>query len=124
MIKGEIKRAAYPNHVWTYEFIDDVTEKGSQIRILNVVDEFSREYLVFRVGRSITSYDVIEVLEYLFLKRGIAKCIRSNNGTEFIANAIKEWLSRQGVRSILDNPGNPWEDSYTESFQGKLRTNA
>jgi putative transposase len=120
-IKGEMKRAAYPNHVWSYDFIDDVTEKGNQIRILNVVDEFSRECLAIRVGRSITSQEVIEVLEYLSLKRGMAEYIRSDNGPEFIARAIKEWLFKHGVRSIFINPGSPWENSYIESFHGKLR---
>jgi putative transposase len=120
-IKGEMKRAEYPNHVWTYDFIDDVTERGNQIRILNVVDEFSRECLAIRVGRSITSQEVIEVLEYLSLKRGMAEYIRSDNGPEFIARAIKEWLERHGVRSIFINPGSPWENSYIESFHGKLR---
>jgi len=120
-IKGEMKRAAYPNHVWTYDFIDDVTERGNQIRILNVVDEFSREYLAVRVGRSITSDEVIEVLEYLSLKRGVAENIRSDNGPEFVAHAVKEWLSKHAVRSIFINPGSPWENSYIESFHGKLR---
>jgi putative transposase len=119
--KVEMQRAAYPNHVWTYDFIDDVTERGSQIRILNVVDEFSREYLAVRVGRSITSQEVIEVLDYLSLKRGMVEYIRSDNGPEFIAKAVKEWLSKHAVRSIFINPGSPWENSYIESFHGKLR---
>jgi putative transposase len=119
--KAEIKRAEYPNHVWTYDFIDDATEKGRQIRILNVIDEFSREYLAVRVGRSITSQEVIEVLEYLSIKRGMAEYIRSDNGPEFIAKAVKSWLSKNGARSIYINPGSPWENSYIESFHGKLR---
>jgi putative transposase len=121
VIRGEMKRAAYPNQVWTYDFIDDVTEKGHQIRILNIVDEFSRECLAIRAGRSITSVEVIEVLDYLSLQRGIAEYIRSDNGPEFIAHAIKEWLSSHGAKSIFINPGCPWENSYIESFHGKLR---
>lgn len=121
VIKGEMKRAAYPNHVWTYDLMDDVTEKGNQIRILNVIDEFSRECLVIRAGRSITSHDVIEVLDYLSLRRGMAKYIRSDNGPEFIARAVKEWLQAHGASSIFINPGSPWENSYIESFNGKLR---
>jgi transposase InsO family protein len=121
VVKAEMKRAAYPNHIWTYDFIDDVTERGSQIRILNVIDEYSREYLAVRVGRSITSQEVIEVLEYLSLKRGMAEYIRSDNGPEFIAKAVKAWLSKNGARSIYINPGSPWENSYIESFHGKLR---
>jgi transposase InsO family protein len=119
--KAEMKRAEYPNHVWTYDFIDDATEKGCQIRILNVVDEFSREYLAVRVGRSITSQEVIEVLDYLSIKRGMAAYIRSDNGPEFIAKAVKAWLDKNGARSIYINPGSPWENSYIESFHGKLR---
>ena len=121
VIKAEMKRAEYPNHVWTYDFIDDVTEKGNQVRILNVVDEFSREYLAVRVSRSITSQEVIQVLDYLSLKRGMAEYIRSDNGPEFIANAVKEWLEKHGARSIFIRPGSPWENSYIESFHGKLR---
>lgn len=121
VIKAEMKRAEYPNHVWTYDFIDDATERGRQIRILNVVDEYSREYLAVRVGRSITSQEVIEVLEYLSIKRGMAEYIRSDNGPEFIAKAVKAWLSKNGARSIYINPGSPWENSYIESFHGKLR---
>jgi len=120
-IKGEMKRAEYPNHVWTYDFMDDVTEKGNQIRILNVIDEFSRECLAIRVDRSITSDDVIEVLDYLSLKRGVAEYIRSDNGPEFIAKAVKEWLEKHGASSIFIRPGSPWENSYIESFNGKLR---
>lgn len=120
-IKGEMKRAEYPNHVWTYDFIDDVTEKGNQIRILNVIDEFSRECLAIKVGRSITSREVIQVLDYLSLKRGMAEYIRSDNGPEFIAKAVKEWLEKHGAKCIFIQPGSPWENSYIESFHGKLR---
>lgn len=119
--KGEMKCAEYPNHVWTYDFIDDVTERGNPIRILNVVDEFSREYLAVRVGRSITSEEVIETLDYLSLTRGMATYIRSDNGPEFIAKAVKAWLSKHEAKSIYINPGSPWENSYIESFHGKLR---
>ena len=121
MVKGEMKRAEYPNHVWTYDFMNDITEKGTQIRILNVIDEFSRECLAIRVGRSITSRDVVQVLDYLSLIRGTAEYIRSDNGPEFVAKAIKEWLEEHKVRSIFINPGSPWENSYIESFNGKLR---
>jgi len=120
-IKGEMKRAEYPNHVWSYDFMDDVTERGRQIRILNIVDEFSRECLAIRAGRSITSQEVIEVLDYLSLKRGMAAYIRSDNGPEFIAKVVKEWITKHGARSIFINPGSPWENSYIESFNGKLR---
>jgi transposase InsO family protein len=119
--KSEMKRAEYPNQVWTYDFMDDMTEKGHQVRILNVVDEYSRECLSIKAGRSITSDDVIEVLDYLSLTRGMAEYLRSDNGPEFIAKAVKEWLQRRGAENIFINPGSPWENSYIESFNGKLR---
>jgi len=88
-IKGEMQQASHPNHVWSYDFMDDMTEKGAQIRILNIVDEYSRECLAIKAGRSISSEEVIEVLAYLSLTRGIAEYIRSDNGPEFIAKAVK-----------------------------------
>lgn len=119
--KGEMQRVEYPNQVWSYDFMDDMTEKGRPIRILNIVDEYSRECLVIKAGRSITSDDVIEVLEYLALTRGMAEYLRSDNGPEFIAKAVKEWLNTHGTKSLFINPGSPWENSYIESFNGKLR---
>lgn len=121
MIKGEMRKAAYPNHVWSHDFMDDMTERGRQIRILDIVDEFSRECLAIKAGRSITSVDVIEVLDYLALTRGIAAYIRSDNGPEFIAKAVKEWISDHGAKCIFITDGSPWENSYIESFNGKLR---
>ena len=119
--KGEMQRAEYPNHVWSYDFMDDETVKCTSIRILNVLDEFTRECLAIRVGRSITSQEVIEVLEYLFLTRGMAAYIRSDNGPEFVAKAVSEWLDKRGAKTIFIHPGSPWENSYIESFNGKLR---
>jgi transposase InsO family protein len=119
--KGEMQRAQHPNHVWSYDFMDDETVKGAQLRILNVLDEFSRECLAIRVGRSITSQEVIEVLEYLSLTRGMAEYIRSDNGPEFVAKAVSEWLEKRGSKTIFIHPGSPWENSYIESFNGKLR---
>jgi transposase InsO family protein len=121
VIKGEMKRAQYPNQVWSYDFMDDVTERGRQIRILNVIDEFSRECLAIKTGSSITSQQVIEVLDYLALARGMAEYVRSDNGPEFIAKAVKEWIEGHGAKSIFISPGSPWENSYIESFNGKLR---
>jgi transposase InsO family protein len=120
-IEGEMKHAEYPNQVWSYDFMDDVTERGRQIRILNVVDEFSRECLAIKAGKSITSDDVIEVLDYLSLTRGIAEYIRSDNGPEFVAKAVNSWLKTRGAKCLFINPGSPWENSYIESFNGKLR---
>jgi putative transposase len=119
--KGEMQRAKYPNHVWSYDFMDDELANGTSIRILNVLDEFTRECLAIRVGRSITSREVIEVLEYLSLTRGMAEYIRSDNGPEFVAKAVVEWLEKRGAKTIFIHPGSPWENSYIESFNGKLR---
>ncbi len=116
-----VKTAEYPNHVWTYDFIIDQTEDGGKLKILTVLDEFTRESLAIEPGRSIRATDVIGVLEYLFMVRGAPKFIRSDNGPEFIADAIEKWLKRNNVETLHIAPGSPWENGYIESFNGKLR---
>lgn len=116
-----VKKAEFMNHVWTYDFTEDRTEDGRKLKFLTVLDEWTRELPVIEVGRSITSKDVIEVLEYLFAVRGVPRFIRSDNGPEFIANAIKGWLSDKKVGTLYIAPGSPWENGYIESFNGKLR---
>jgi transposase InsO family protein len=116
-----VKKAEYPNHVWTYDFIKDQTEDGGKLKILTVLDEFTRESPAIELGRSIRAGDVIEILEYLFLVRGAPKFIRSDNGPEFIADAIEKWLQRNNVETLYIAPGSPWENGYIESFNGKLR---
>lgn len=116
-----VKKAEYINHVWTYDFVDDATEDGRKLKFLTVLDEWTRESPVIEVGRSIKSRDVIGVLEYLFSVRGVPKFIRSDNGPEFIANAIKQWLSESCVETLYIEPGSPWENGYMESFNGKFR---
>jgi len=116
-----VKKAEYPNHVWTYDFMSDQTEDGRSLKFLTVLDEFTRESLTIEVGRSIKSKDVIAVLDYLFIVRGIPQFIRSDNGPEFIADAIKRWLQDQGVETLYIEPGSPWENGYVESFNGKFR---
>jgi len=116
-----VKKAEYMNHVWTYDFTEDRTEDGRKLKFLTVLDEWTRELPVIEVGRSITSTDVIAVLEYLFTVRGVPRFIRSDNGPEFIANAIKGWLSDKKVGTLYIAPGSPWENGYIESFHGKLR---
>ena len=115
------RKAEHINHVWTYDFVFDQTENGRGLKILTVLDEFTRESLAIEIGRSITAKDVIAVLDYLFLVRGISLFIRSDNGPEFMANAIKGWLREQGVATLYIEPGSPWENGYIESFNGKLR---
>ncbi len=115
------KKAEYPNHVWTYDFMSDQTENGRKLKLLTVLDEFTRESPAIEVDRSIRANDVILVLEYLFMVRGQPKFIRSDNGPEFIADAIKKWLKKKHVETLYIEPGSPWENGYIESFNGKLR---
>jgi len=116
-----VKKTEYPNHVWTYDFMSDQTEDGRKLKLLTVLDEFTRESLAIEVGRSMRAKDVIAVLEYLFLVRGAPKFIRSDNGPEFIADKIKKWLKKNHVEMLYIEPGSPWENGYIESFNGKLR---
>jgi len=116
-----VRKAEHINHVWTYDFMSDQTEDGGRLKFLTVLDEFTRESPVIEVGSSIRSKDVIAVLEYLFLVRGIPDFIRSDNGPEFIADAIKKWLGEKNVQTLYIEPGSPWENGYIESFNGKFR---
>ena len=110
-----------PNHVWAYDFVEDRTREGRKFRTLNVVDEFSRECLAIRVGRKLGSTEVIDVLTDLFITRGIPAYIRSDNGPEFVATAVKAWITTLGARPAYIEPGSPWENGYVESFNGKFR---
>ena len=116
-----VKKAEYKNHIWTYDFMSDQTEDGRRLKLLTVLDEFTRESPAIEVGRSIRAKDVIAVLEYLFMVRGAPKYIRSDNGPEFIADAIKKWLKEKHVGTLYIEPGSPWENGYIESFNGKFR---
>jgi transposase InsO family protein len=116
-----VKKAEFINHVWTYDFIEDTTEDGRKLKLLTVLDEYTRESPVIAVERSITSKDVVAVLEYLFMVRGTPMFIRSDNGPEFIADAIKRWLADNKVGTLYIEPGCPWENGYAESFHGRFR---
>jgi len=118
---GMVNKAEYPNHVWSYDFVEDRTERGGKLRILVVIDEYTQECLAIRVEPSIPASVVIEVLEWLFLTRGVPKYIRSDNGPEFIAKAVCQWLESSGCQALFINPGSPWENGYIESFNDKLR---
>ncbi len=109
------------NHVWAYDFVEDRTRDGRKLRMLNVVDEFTRECLCIRVGRKLGSADVIDVLADLFIGRGTPAYIRSDNGGEFVATAVKGWINGVGAKTAFIEPGSPWENGYVESFNGKLR---
>ena len=109
------------NDVWSYDFVSDQTEDGRTLKMLVIVDEFTRESVALEVGRHFTSGDVLTVLEYLFEVRGAPKHIRSDNGPEFIAKAVRRWLATQGVNTLFIEPGSPWQNAYVESFNSKLR---
>lgn len=110
-----------PNHVWSYDFIEDRTEGGGRLRSLCVLDEFTRECLHIRVDSSIGAQKVIASLEWLFLVRGAPEWIRSDNGPEFIAAALRTWLAERGSKTLYITPGSPWQNPYIESFNDKFR---
>jgi transposase InsO family protein len=114
-------RPERPNHVWAYDFVADRTHEGKAYRMLTVIDEFTRECLAIVVSRKINSHDVLYTLADLFIRRGIPVHIRSDNGPEFCARAVREWLARLGVGALFIEPGSPWENGYIESFIGKMR---
>jgi putative transposase len=114
-------RAERPNHVWSYDFVMDQTAEGKRLKMLPVVDEFTRECLTIEVERSLTAEDVVSTLEYLFEVRGVPEHIRSDNGPEFIAEAVKSWLARRGSKTLYIEPGSPWENAYSETFNSRLR---
>ena len=114
-------RPERPNHVWSYDFVQDRTEDGRTFRMLCVIDEFTRECLAIRVERKLNSRDVLDTLGELFVRHGAPEHIRSDNGPEFIATALRDWLERVGVKTLYIEPGSPWENGYCESFNSKLR---
>jgi putative transposase len=114
-------RPEYKDHVWSYDFVEERTTDGRKFRILNIIDEYSRECLCAKVERRLSSHDVIDVLFELFILSGIPEHIRSDNGFEFTAKAVRKWLGRLGVRTLFIEPGSPWENGYIESFNGKMR---
>jgi len=114
-------KAEYPNHVWTYDFIEDRTERGGKLRMLCVLDEYTRESHHIRVDRSIGADKVIASLEWLFLLHGVPEHIRSDNGPELVAKRLQAWLKERGAKTIYITPGSPWENPYIESFNDKFR---
>ena len=114
-------RACWPNHVWSYDFVADRLMDGTKIRTLTVIDEYTRECLALRTGYRLKADDVMDVLTGLFIARGNPDHIRSDNGSEFTATAVQDWLRRLGVKTLYITPGSPWENGYNESFNGRLR---
>jgi putative transposase len=115
------RRPEYANHVWSYDFVHERTHDGRSFKILNILDEYTRECLCSFVQRKINSQDVILVLAELFLKRGMPKYIRSDNGPEFVAKRLMQWFKTLEVKPLFIAPGSPWENGYCESFNGKMR---
>ncbi len=113
-------RPQFKDHVWSYDFVTDRTADGRAFRILNIIDEYTRECLAILVKRRITSQDVVDQLFQLIIFRGIPEHIRSDNGPEFTAKAVRKWLNRLGVKTLFIEPGSPWENGYIESFNGKM----
>jgi len=114
-------RPQHKDHIWSYDFVATRTADGRAVRLLNIIDEYTRECLSIRVARHITSEGVFEELSNLFIVRGIPQHIRSDNGSEFAAKELRRWLSDVGVTTLFIEPGSPWENGYVESFNGRLR---
>ncbi len=115
------RRASRPGHVWSYDFAMDSTEEGRRLKVMSVVDEYTRECLSLEVERSITAEDVVDTLGRLFVERGAPGYIRSDNGPEFVAKAVKRWLAVCGVGTLYIEPGSPWENAYSETFVSRMR---
>jgi len=116
-----VQRAERPNQVWCWDFVFDRTTAGSPLKWLSIIDEYTRECLALKVDRHITAEDVIDTLAELLAMHGAPAAIRSDNGPEFVAEAIQRWLKQIGVQTLYIAPGHPWENGYAESFHGRLR---
>jgi putative transposase len=114
-------RPQHRNHVWSYDFVEDRTHDGRRYRMLNVIDEFTHECLATRVARKLKAIDVIDVLSDLFILRGVPGHIRSDNGPEFVAEAVQAWITAVGAKTAYIERGSPWENGYVESFNARLR---
>jgi putative transposase len=115
------RRAERRDHVWSYDFVFDRTVDGKPLRMLTIVDEYTRECLAIEVARRLNSQSVLALLADLFVARGVPAHIRSDNGPEFTARAVRRWLARVGVQTLFIEPGSPWENGYIESFNARLR---
>ena len=114
-------RPERPNHVWSYDFVQDRTHDGRAYRILNIIDEFTKEALMIRVDRKLNSTDVVDALTDLFILRGPPEFIRSDNGPEFVATKVRDWIEAAGAKTAFIEPGSPWENGYCESFNARFR---
>lgn len=114
-------RPEHRNHVWSYDFVEDRTHEGRKYRMLNVLDEYTHECLAICISRKLKAVNVIDVLSDLFILRGVPDHIRSDNGPEFVAKAVQEWIAGAGAKTAYIEPGSPWENGYIESFNARLR---
>ena len=114
-------RPEHRDHVWSYDFVMARIADGRTFRLLNIINEYTREFLAIEVKPKITSYDVIDQLFELFIFRGIPEHIRSDNEPEFTTEAVRRWLERSGIKTLFIEPASPWENEYIESFNGKVR---
>jgi putative transposase len=114
-------RPEHRNHVWSYDFVSGLTSDGRTLRMLTMIDEYTRESLAIRVGRRLNSYDVIDTLAEAMVEHGVPQHVRSDNGPEFVARRVRKWLTGLGTRPLYIEPGSPWENGYCESFNSKLR---
>lgn len=115
------QEATGPNEVWSIDFVHDRTQYGQPLKMLTVIDEYTRECLEIRVGRRMGFLEVLEALDELIAERGAPRYVRSDNGAEFIAGELQNWLRTKGITPIHIEPGSPWQNGYIESFNGKLR---
>jgi len=109
------------NHVWSYDFVSAKTHDGRNLRLLTLIDEYTREALAIRVARRLNSLNVIETLADTMLLKSIPEHIRSDNGPEMTSKLIRDWLPKVGANTLYIEPGSPWENGYCGSFNGKLR---
>ena len=114
-------RPTHRHHVWAYDFVADRTHDGRPLKILTIIEEYSRECLAILVARRLRAADVLETLARLFVTQGVPVHLRSDNGPEFTATLVRGWLETLGVQPLFIEPGSPWENGYVESFNGKLR---
>jgi putative transposase len=114
-------RPERPNHVWSYDFVEARTHDGRSLRLLTMIDEYTRQCVAIRVARRLNSYHVIETLGDCMLEHGVPEHVRSDNGAEMTAERVRKWLETLGTKPLFIEPGSPWENGYCESFNGKLR---
>ena len=118
---GIVPKAEKANQVWTYDFVFDQSLSGKSLKMLTLIDEYTRECLAVEVGVSMTSEKVRQVLQRVCAEKGFPEMIRSDNGSEFIAEAVNSWLTKNGIKPLFIEPGKPWQNGKCESFNGKLR---